>query len=330
MLKKIPEVVIVPVASEVTPLPAQNNCTDLRTIRINEYLAARNLAPLTQKAYRQDLNYFLRWTDTAWASVDARMITNFKKYLTLQKFGKKQKVLSNVSVRRILGTLHNFFDWMYKNEYIVKDPTIAVELPSLPEPEAKNLSDETFNNILDTIGCSTYPERNLALIAVLCHGLRPSEPSNLDIKDYDGRRLHIRFSKHDSKGYVPLDDWAKKLLDDYLNWRQSKEGVLLLPESPLFLSHSNRNAGQRISYETVRKLVEKIRKQTGIYFHAHQFRHTFATNLVLEGMNPYHVMTLTRHKSVSNFRRYTKAADQAAADNAFYEHMKNKRSKQKT
>jgi len=32
-------------------------------------------------------------------------------------------------------------------------------------------------------------------------------------------------------------------------------------------------------------------------------------------MNPYHVMTLTRHKSV---RRYTKAADQAAAE-AFYE-----------
>jgi integrase/recombinase XerD len=77
--------------------------------------------------------------------------------------------------------------------------------------------------------------------------------------------------------------------------------------------------------QTTCKLVEKIRKQTGIYFHAHQLRHTFATNLVLEGMNPYHVMTLTRHKSVSNFRRYTKAADQAAAENAFYEHVQNKR-----
>jgi len=47
------------------------------------------------------------------------------------------------------------------------------------------------------------------------------------------------------------------------------------------------------------------------------FRHTFATDLVLKGMNPYHVMILTRHKSVQSFRRYTKAADQAAAEAAF-------------
>jgi len=46
--------------------------------------------------------------------------------------------------------------------------------------------------------------------------------------------------------------------------------------------------------------------ETGLDLHAHQFRHTFATDLVLKGMNPYHVMTLTRHKSVQSFRRYTK------------------------
>jgi integrase/recombinase XerD len=57
----------------------------------------------------------------------------------------------------------------------------------------------------------------------------------------------------------------------------------------------------------------------GFDFHAHQFRHTFATNLILKGMNPYHVMTLTRHKSPQNFRRYTKAADAIAAEQAFRE-----------
>lgn len=33
----------------------------------------------------------------------------------------------------------------------------------------------------------------------------------------------------------------------------------------------------------------------------------------------YHVMTLTRHRSVQSFRRYTRAADQAAAEAAFDE-----------
>ena len=69
----------------------------------------------------------------------------------------------------------------------------------------------------------------------------------------------------------------------------------------------------------IRKVVEAVRKETGTDLHAHQFRHTFATNLVLKEMNPYHVMTLTRHKSIQSFRRYTKAADQLAAESAFYE-----------
>jgi integrase/recombinase XerD len=65
--------------------------------------------------------------------------------------------------------------------------------------------------------------------------------------------------------------------------------------------------------------MKAISTTVGFDFHAHQFRHTFATNLVLKGMNPYHVMTLTRHKSPQNFRRYTKAADALAAKQAFRE-----------
>ena len=87
----------------------------------------------------------------------------------------------------------------------------------------------------------------------------------------------------------------------------------------MFVSQSRRNLWQRLGYDGIRKVMDAISKQTGINFHAHQFRHTFATNLVIKGMNPYHVMTLTRHKSVQNFRRYTKAADQQAAEKAFHQ-----------
>jgi integrase/recombinase XerD len=41
--------------------------------------------------------------------------------------------------------------------------------------------------------------------------------------------------------------------------------------------------------------------------------------MMVQGMNPYHVMTMTRHRSTASFRRYTKAADQAAAEAAFYQ-----------
>jgi integrase/recombinase XerD len=155
---------------------------------------------------------------------------------------------------------------------------------------------------------------------VLLHGLRAEEVSALNIEDYDGRRLRIREAKADSKGWVPLTLQGKEALDGYLQWRELT-GEVLSPERPLFVSHSRRNLWQRLGYDGIRKVMNAISKQTGIDFHAHQFRHTFATNLVLKGMNPYHVMTLTRHKSVQNFRRYTKAADQQAAEQAFDEVM---------
>ena len=36
-------------------------------------------------------------------------------------------------------------------------------------------------------------------------------------------------------------------------------------------------------------------------------------------MDTYHVMTLTRHKSMQSFKRYTKRANQIAAEKAFYQ-----------
>ncbi|MBW4505550.1 MAG: site-specific integrase [Scytonematopsis contorta HA4267-MV1] len=235
------------------------------------------------------------------------MVKKYQDFLLRSDLGTKKRVLSDASVRRILGTLHKFYDWMLHSDYIKTDPTIAVKLPSIKKPEAKNLSDEAVEQIFSAITQTSLPERNLALVAILSHGLKPGEPSNLNVGDYDGQTLHIRFAKHDNKVFVPLDEWAQQMLNNYLEWRID-EGETLKDDSPLFLSHSRRNAGERISYDAIRKLVEKIRIETGFYFNAQQFRHTFAANLVIEGMKLSHVMSITRHRSVNNFRRYTKAA----------------------
>ena len=83
----------------------------------------------------------------------------------------------------------------------------------------------------------------------------------------------------DSTGAVPLSPSAKRELDGYLEWRKPL-GETLAPTSPLFVSHSRRNKGNRLSYDGIRKVVELIEQETGLDLHAHQFRHTFATNLV--------------------------------------------------
>ena len=287
---------------------------DLRIMRLEEFLGAKALSFNSQKAYRQDLQTFLAWTNTSWASVTPRQVAQFKEHLL--RCGKRGHALSDATVSRVLGTLKNFYKWMQRNGYVTTDPTCAVEVPKLVEPEAQNLSLDEVKRILEATAQTNLETRNLALVAVLLHGLRAGEVSALNVSDYDGQRLHIRKAKADSKGRVPLAKAGRDAVDLYLQWRK-EDGDTLEPRSPLFLSHSRQNSGTRLSYGAIRKVIDQISECSGVKFHAHQFRHTFATNLVMEGMNPYHVMTLTRHKSIASFRRYTRAADQSAAEEEF-------------
>ena len=323
--RSIPDIQIVPTRTQpsVTDsmlVKATGAVVDLRSRRVDEFLQARSLASKSQRAYRQDLQRFQDWCERNWEEVTPRQIAQFKPHLLRQDPETHKRMLSDATVSRTLGTLKNFYGWMCRCRYVSHDPTTEVDRPKLKQPTAQNLKDDELAQIFQAAVNSNLPERNLALIWVLLHGLRAGEVSALNLADYDGQRLTIREAKADSKGVVPLTPVAVGALAGYLEWRQD-QGEVLQATSPMFVSHSRRNQGERLSYDGIRKVVEAICLTTGLNLHAHQFRHTFATNLVLKGMNPYHVMTLTRHKSVQSFRRYTKAADQAAAEAAFYQTM---------
>lgn len=291
--------------------PGAASPTDLRASRIDEFLMARSLSPNSQKAYRRDLKHFLDWCSTSWSSVTPRQIAQFKSHL-MRTDAAGKRVLSDATVARVLGTLKNFYGWMARSRYVEFDPTTEVHTPKLKEPEAQNLTDAQVEQILEAAAATKQPERDLAIFAVLAHGLRASSITRLNLEDYDGERLHIREDKSDSQGQVPLSKTAQETLDFYLKWRW-QEGETMSPETPLFISSS----GSRMIYGTIRKLVDRISEKTGIDFHAHNFRHTFGTNFVLKGFNPHHVMTIMRIKSPGTFKRYTKAAEQAAAEVEF-------------
>ncbi|MHC5827211.1 MAG: site-specific integrase, partial [Nostoc sp.] len=52
--------------------------------------------------------------------------------------------------------------------------------------------------------------------------------------------------------------------------------------------------------------------------HPHSFRHTYATDLLLLGVDPSHARKLTGHQSEKAFRRYTLRSEQEAAIAAYY------------
>ncbi|NJR48205.1 MAG: tyrosine-type recombinase/integrase [Leptolyngbyaceae cyanobacterium CSU_1_3] len=342
------------VASQ-SPVPSRSTGpTDLRWLRVEEYFQARSLADNTQKAYRRELKRFLTWTDRAWSDLTPRQIAQFKAYLQ----GQNLSANSVNRALTALMSFFDWFRAAYP-EQIAHDPTTAVEMEQVPLPPARDLSEiEVAALYLALEERGETEVRDRALFAVLSHGLRAEEVVNLNVEDYDGARLTIREAKDDSTGTVPLSRQAREQVNTYLVQRRSAEGDLL-PNAPLFLSCGRNRSGNRLGYQGLYYVVKSLgkiaaeqaqlaleRRQrieqgelepdpqnrwgqfneaelkqilTLVNVHPHQLRHTFATGLLLRGVESLHARTLTRHKSEASFKRYAKRALSAAAERAFYQ-----------
>ena len=116
-------------------------------------------------------------------------------------------------------------------------------------------------------------------------------------------------------------------MEHYFEERR-EAGENLSPERPLILSLQGAGKGDpgsigeatRLSYHGIYCAVEKIGNLAGLPdLHPHLFHHTYATELLLMGVNPTHARRLTGHKSEQAFRRYTLRGEQEAAIAAFYQ-----------
>lgn len=313
-MTSLPAIKLIPISPQKTSSPPPP--TDLRSRFIIEFFQSQSLAPKTRLAYERELKRFLNWTDKSWSAIAPKHIAQYKAHLL-------ELGLAPNSVNRALCAIKSFFAWLHKAypDSIASNPTATVELEKLPLPDARDLSEAQINALwqaIEQLGATKL--RDAALLAVLSHGLREEEACNLNIGDYDGVRLHIRKAKDDSTGTVPLAAWAREKLEDYFKQRQEKTEEELPLESPMFLSVGHNSLGKRLGYQGLYYAIKKIGKLAGIEnLTPHQFRHTFATMLMLKQMDSLHARTLTRHKSESSFKRYAKRARAVAAEQAFFD-----------
>ena len=299
-----PDPLIIPLHPERVPpdrlviAQVPQNPIKLRQQRVDQFLQTRSLSLSSQKAYQQDFNRFMRWSDLAWEAVTPRQIALFKADLLNQR-------LALATVNRALTTLKNFYGWMAVSNQMQIDPTATLTLLKLEKPEAQALSETEIATIYQAAAIGKFPFRDPALVSVLLHGLRVEEVSVLDLKNYDGTQIQICQPPDRAKqirgGYVPLDSEAIANLDRFLDWRQEQEP--LNPENPLFLSYSRRSYGQRLTYWGIRDVIDALKKATQIDLHPQRFRQTFTSNLIQQGMTTDQAMLLTRHKTRQSFKR---------------------------
>ena len=102
---------------------------------------------------------------------------------------------------------------------------------------------------------------------------------------------------------LSLEDWLSQQVEDSQAVRTSVQA--LTAESLLKLSSSLPSGVWAVASELVN-------------LHPHQLRHTYATGLFRQGLDPTHARRLLGHSSEQTTRRYTRAVEGEAAELAYY------------
>ena len=299
----------------------QTALTDIRMVKVREFINSSNLAPNTRKVYERELKRFLSWTELLWGEIKPRHISQYKAYLTAEVRTDKDKSLSKSSINSALATLKSFFGWMaqFYPDLVAANPTAGVKFEKIPLPPAQSLTNEQMQQVWEALGyLGETQQRDTVLVHLLSHGLRAGEVVALNIGAFDGKLLFLADTKNNEPRLVPLRKESRDVVQQYLALRQ-EQGEVLTSDRPLILSHHVTWRGERLSYHGIYFAIEKIGELAQLTeLHPHSFRHTYCTELLLQGVDPTHARRLTGHKNEQAFKRYTLRSEQEAAISAYY------------
>lgn len=273
----------------------------------------------TAENYELYLNRFLEMACEITGKEDLRPkeITRelIRKYrLKLNRYVDKDgKGLAAITQFYHLVALRGFLAYLSKREIETLDPSL-VELPRVTRKQVTFLHYNEVEKMLDEIDLGTESGlRDRAIIELLYStGLRVSEliGLNRDSVNLERREFMVR-GKGGKDRPVFVSKSAADHVEDYL---MAREDTL----KPLFLNNSrhgnvNDTSGnyRRLTARSVQRIVEKWARNAGITKHVtpHTLRHSFATDLLMNGADLRSVQSLLGHSNISTTQIYTHVTD---------------------
>lgn len=192
-------------------------------------------------------------------------------------------------------------------------------LPKTVRPQVTFLHADEIERLLSEIDLSKEDGlRDRALIELLfSSGLRVSELVSLNRDHINPTRREFTIRGKGSKDRPAfVSHSAYQRIADYLDARSDSL-------APLFLSYS-RNKGvartdgnyRRLTARSVQRIVDKYTKLAGITKHVspHTLRHSFATDLLMNGADIRSVQAMLGHSDISTTQIYTHVTDSHLKD----------------
>lgn len=274
----------------------------------------------TSEAYRHYLERFLEFAgfDLKVDNIRPELVRKYRLWLNRYQTDRGG-TLSLITQNYHLIALRGFLDYLSKRDIKSMAPN-KIELPRVHRKQVTFLYSDEVQRMLDVVpNDDSLPAlRDRAILELLfSSGLRVSElvGLNKDHVNMQRREFTVR-GKGQKDRPVFISKRAAERVQDYLSARTDSL-------QPLFLSYS-RNSGttntsgdyRRLSQRSIQRIIEKYAKLAGITKHVspHTMRHSFATDLLMNGADIRSVQSMLGHSSIATTQVYTHVTDQHLKD----------------
>lgn len=267
----------------------------------------------TAENYTLYLERFIEFTeDIVVEKITSEIVRKYRLWLNRYKNSNGDE-LSTITQSYHLIALRGFLNYLSKRDIQSLSPE-KIELPKVSRRQVTFLSFDEVEQILAQIKTDTTTGlRDRAIVELLfSSGLRVSELVNLNRDHINTKRQEFTVrGKGQKDRAVFISENASLHINNYLKTRADS-----LP--PLFISYSRNNdvtnSGdyRRLGARSIQRIINKCTRLAGITKHVspHTMRHSFATDLLMNGADIRSVQAMLGHSSISTTQVYTHVTDQ--------------------
>ena len=297
---------------------AKNELAFLHKIYLSECEFSKSLSKETIKSYTEVFSTFLKILP------EVKFVTDvtpkifslfFKRLSTRKRVVGKDQIKVGVKISTI-NTYYNklivFVRWLENNDYLekysVSNKIVKPLSPKYEDEKALNeseISKITSSILIDTIDNKFLCVRDLAIFNLFIYtGIRKGELLSLKVNDinFEKRLIFIRgiTSKSKRSRYIPIHSNLYLSLKTYLKERRRQA----FTSEYLIVSTKEDKA---LTAHGLKFWVSKYVKLSGVKFHAHQFRHTFACSMAKNNADITSIMRVLGHTSFKMTERYLRS-----------------------
>lgn len=279
-----------------------------------EYLEVeRGRSSKTSENYCRYLERFIEFSgDLEVKDITTELVRKYRLWLNRQETETGSE-LALITQSYHLIALRGFLNYLSRRDIASLSPN-KIELPRTHRKQVTFLHIDEVERLREAVPHTDKLAdlRDRAIIELLfSSGLRVSELVNLDRGHINTKRREFMVRGKGQKDRpVFISETAATFVDAYLSQRNDSL-------APLFLNYSRNNIAattgsfRRLTPRSIERIIAKYAKLAGITKHVspHTMRHSFATDLLMNGADIRSVQTMLGHSSISTTQIYTHVTD---------------------